>query len=167
MQRFLYRRPVGTPSSLGLLALRLVMGAAFIGHGWGKIQSPASWMGDAVPGFLQVLAAIFEFGGGILLILGLLTPLAAFGIFCVMTGALFLNHFPNNDPFIGGYELPLTFLAAALLYLLAGPGRFSADYALFGRSATTGAASPRDHRPAEPPARERSSEGERGGVTTP
>jgi hypothetical protein len=65
MLRFLYRRSAGTGASVGLLVLRLVMGAAFILHGWGKIQSPLSWMpAEApVPGFLQLLAAVAEFGG--------------------------------------------------------------------------------------------------------
>lgn len=138
MSRFLYRRSAGTGASVGLLGLRLVMGAAFILHGWGKIQGGfTSWMpAEApVPGFLQALATLAEFGGGILLILGLLTPLAALGILCTMIGALLLVHFPNGDAFVQGdstFELPLTYLAAALLFLTAGPGRFSADYALFG-----------------------------------
>lgn len=138
MRRFLYR-PATAATSAGLLVLRLVMGAAFVIHGWGKIQSPFSWMGDApIPGFLQALAAISEFGGGILLLLGLLTPLAALGILFTMAGALFIAHFPQGHPFVasGGpsFELPLVYLAAALLFLVAGPGRFSLDYALFGRS---------------------------------
>jgi putative oxidoreductase len=137
MSRLLYRRSSGPAASLGLLALRLVMGAAFILHGWGKIQSPLSWMpAEApVPGFLQLLAAVAEFGGGILLILGLLTPLAALGLLCTMIGALLMVHFPNGDSFVMGdstFELPLTYLSAALLFLLAGPGRLSVDYALFG-----------------------------------
>ena len=132
MSRLLYRRSSGPAASLGLLALRLVMGAAFILHGWSKIQSPLSWMpADApVPGFLQLLAAVAEFGGGILLILGLLTPLAALGLLCTMIGALLMVHFPNGDSFVMGdstFELPLTYLSAALLFLLAGPGRLSAD----------------------------------------
>lgn len=153
MLRFLYRRSAGTGASVGLLVLRLVMGAAFILHGWGKIQSPLSWMpAEApVPGFLQLLAAVAEFGGGILLILGLLTPLAALGILCTMIGALLIVHFPNGDAFVGGdstFELPLTYLAAALLFLGAGPGRFSADYALFGRDAGPSRGS-RPERPVE------------------
>ena len=137
MQRFLYHRTTGA-ASFGLLALRLVMGAAFVVHGWGKIQNPFGWMGDApVPGLLQALAALSEFGGGILLILGLLTPLAALGILCTMIGALALVHFPSGDSFVTGestFELPLVYLAAALLFLFTGAGRFSLDYALFSRS---------------------------------
>lgn len=143
MNRPLYWSTADTRTSTGLLLLRLVVGSAFILHGWGKIQNPfnwASWMGpDAPPSFLQFLAAISEFGGGILWILGLLTPLASFGILCTMLGALFFVHFPNGDVFVGQngtYELPLVFLAVALLLLLAGPGRFSLDARLFGPDRT-------------------------------
>mgnify|MGYP006197788417 CR=1 FL=1 len=82
------------------------------------------WMGDApVPGILQAAAAFSELGGGILLILGLLTPLAALALMGVMTGALLIAHFPAGDPFVsptGGssYELALVFLSAALMFLL-------------------------------------------------
>ena len=126
-----------------LLLVRVVMGLAFILHGWPKIQNPTTWMsamgGEAVPSFLQALAALAEFGGGIALVLGLLTPLAALGIVCQMTAALLLVHFPRGDPFVasgGGpsYELPLIYLALAILLIVFGPGRWSLDALLFGRA---------------------------------
>lgn len=124
-----------------LLVVRVVMGVAFILHGWPKIQNPMGWMnamgGEGVPSFLQALAALAEFGGGIALLLGLLTPLAALGIVCQMLGALFMVHFPMGHPFVaatGGpsYELPLVYLALAILLLVMGPGRWSFDALLFG-----------------------------------
>lgn len=126
-----------------LLVVRVVMGVAFILHGWPKIQNPMGWMnamgGEGVPSFLQALAALAEFGGGIALLLGLLTPLAALGIVCQMLGALFMVHFPMGHPFVsatGGpsYELPLVYLALAILLLVMGPGRWSFDALLFGRT---------------------------------
>lgn len=126
-----------------LLIVRVVMGVAFILHGWPKIQNPMGWMnamgGEGVPSFLQALAALAEFGGGIALLLGLLTPLAALGIVCQMLGALFMVHFPMGHPFVaatGGpsYELPLVYLALAILLLVLGPGRWSFDALLFGRT---------------------------------
>jgi putative oxidoreductase len=124
-----------TLPSLGLLAFRLVMGAAFILHGMGKVPHAFNWMGDAVPGPLQAIAAYSEFGGGIGLVLGLLTPLSALGIIGTMLGALFLAHLPANHPFVsmdGGhsYELPLGYLAGAILFLFNSPGKFSMDYFL-------------------------------------
>jgi putative oxidoreductase len=91
-----------------------------------------------VPGILQALAALSEFGGGIALILGLLTPIAMIGLICTMLTAIFTVHLKAGDPFVargGGrsWELAGLYLGAALMVLLAGPGRFSLDALLFGK----------------------------------
>jgi uncharacterized membrane protein YphA (DoxX/SURF4 family) len=103
MLRRLYPNFLGGRSAIALLVVRLVMGTAFILHGWPKIQNPFGWMnamgGSSIPSWLQGLAAFAEFGGGIALILGLLTPIAAFGLVCQMVAALFIVHLPNRDPF--------------------------------------------------------------------
>jgi putative oxidoreductase len=129
-------------AAVGLLAVRLVVGAAFVLHGWPKIQSPGGptgWMGpDApVPGFLQAAAAFSEFGGGLALVLGVLTPLASLGLIATMTGALH-HHITSGDPFInlkGGpsWELAGVYFAVSLMFLLVGPGRISIDALLFER----------------------------------
>jgi len=132
---------IGGWGALALLLVRLVMGPAFVLHGWPKIQNPMGWMnamgGSSVPSFLQALAAVAEFGGGIALILGLLTPIAAFGLVCQMLGALFLVHLPQGDPFVsqGGpsYELALIYLVMSIMLIALGPGKWSLDARLFGR----------------------------------
>ena len=103
MRRWLYSNAVGYPGSLGLLVLRLVMGAAFLFHGWPKIQNPFGWMGPeaTMPSVLQSLAALSEFGGGVALILGLLARLACLGIGGTMVVALATVHFPRKHPFVG------------------------------------------------------------------
>ncbi|MHB8078483.1 MAG: DoxX family protein [Candidatus Krumholzibacteriia bacterium] len=128
------------PVDLALLLLRLVVGVAFMFHGWIKIRHPTGWMGPqaTVPGFFQVLAAISEFGGGLAWVLGLLTPPAAFGIACTMSYAIHLQAVTLGNPFVsktGGpsYELAAVFLAVALLLIVGGPGRASLDRLLFGR----------------------------------
>jgi len=124
---------------LALLLLRLVWGAAFIFHGMGKMQAPFNWMGDAVPGFLQFLAAFSEFGGGIAIMLGLLTPLAALGLFFTMSFAAFGVHIPAGDPFVasgpgqGSYEPALVYWVISLLFILVGPGAYSLDAKLWSR----------------------------------
>lgn len=123
--------------SMGLLLVRVVMGVAFLFHGWGKIQSPFSWMGpDAtVPGVLQFLAAFSEFGGGLALIAGLLVPLACLGMAFTMIGAVYTHAVVMGDPFVGpsSYELALVYFALCVLFITQGPGYFSLDRIVFGR----------------------------------
>jgi len=123
-----------TLPSVGLLTFRLVLGSAFILHGMGKIPHAFNWMGDAapVPGLLQVAAAYSEFLGGAGLLLGLLTPLSSLAVIGVMIGALSMVHLPSHHPFVSlegpSYELALGYLAAAVMFLLNSPGKFSVDY---------------------------------------
>ena len=120
----------GTPA-IGLLFLRIVAGAALMIHGWDKIQNPFGWMGEnaPVPGVLQALAALSEFGGGLALIVGFLTPLASLGIMSTMLGAYFVVH--KGDPWInpGGssFELASVYFLIAATLLLTGPGKLSMD----------------------------------------
>lgn len=139
--RWLSPRLKGVPESVGLLLVRLVVGVAFILHGWPKVKQPFSWMegmGASVtpPGFLQAVGAFIEVGGGLLLILGLLTPLAALALALQMIAALSLVHWPAGHPFVaaGGssYELPLVYLLLFVLFMTTGAGRFSLDEVFFG-----------------------------------
>jgi putative oxidoreductase len=139
------RKLLGAPAhpvagDVALLVMRVVVGLAFMIHGFGKIQNPLSWMGpdSTVPRLFQALAAISEFGGGLAWILGLLTPLASLGILCTMAVASHLLAITRGEPFVsrsGGssYELAVVYLAVSLVLLALGPGGFSLDRKLFGR----------------------------------
>jgi putative oxidoreductase len=125
--------------SIAVLLLRLVTGVAFLFHGWGKIQNPMHWLDLAPnhpPGFLQALAAVAEFGGGIGLILGLLTPLCCAGIACTMGFAIY-THVSRGDPFVskggGSYELATVYLVVVIAIALLSSGRYSLDQRLVGR----------------------------------
>lgn len=135
LKLFTYQTSQNSLSSVALLLLRLVSGLAFIFHGWGKIQSPFSWMGpdSSIPGFFQMLAAVSEFGGGIAWIMGLLTPVASFGMACTMVVAVYFHMILLGDPFVaskggqGSYELALVYLTISLLLMFVGPGKYSID----------------------------------------
>src|SRR6266542_3906280 len=111
----LYSFPWTAWQSLGLLLLRLVVGTAFILHGLPKIQNPMHWMGDKVNPLLQLAAAVVEFGGGIALLVGFLTPIAAALIVIDMI-----------------FALPLVYLALMIGLIATGPGRYSLDSLLWG-----------------------------------
>lgn len=122
-----------------LLLLRVIAGAAFMFHGWMKIQNPFGWMGPEgfAPAPFQALAAMSEFGGGLGWILGLLTPIASLGILCTMMVAMFTHLILRGDPFVsatGGpaAELASVYFAIALLLIALGPGRYSLDRVIFG-----------------------------------
>lgn len=87
-------------TSLALLVMRVLAGSAMTLHGLPKIVTPTSWMGDALPASLQLLAAVAEVGGGIAWILGLLTPVAAVGVGITMLVAIFFGHLAAGDPLI-------------------------------------------------------------------
>lgn len=129
--------PRGNCCSAAILLVRVVAGAAFMHHGFGKIQSPFDWMGAEapVPGLFQALAALSEFGGGLAWILGLLMPLASFGLVCTMAVAVFTHAIVKGDPFVGSggsYELASLYLCLAVLFIAIGPGKFSLDQRVFG-----------------------------------
>ena len=135
---FAVRSP-GSDLDIVLLLIRLITGYAFILHGWGKIQSPFTWMGpdSAVPALFQGLAALSEFGGGIALVVGLLTRLGALGIAFTMAVAVYMHSVVMGDPFVnltGGrsFELAAAYFLMTVLLVFAGPGRISLDMLVFG-----------------------------------
>ena len=144
--------------AFGLLVLRIVTGAAFTLHGLGKIKTPEGqvdpslafhWMDhmqDAPPGPIQALAVLAEFGGGIALIIGFLTPLAAFLIAGTMVVALAKVHLPHGDPFVSvkppSFEPAAGYLAQMIMFLLVGPGILSVDALLFRRKSIRSEGSP-------------------------
>jgi putative oxidoreductase len=125
---------------LGILMLRLTIGMAMVGHGSQKLFG---WFGgygpDATGRFMEGLgfrpgrrhalaAGWVEVAGGLLLALGLLTPLGSALIASVMVVAAATVH-GKNGFFIssGGYEFNLVLGVAALAVAFTGPGALSLD----------------------------------------
>jgi putative oxidoreductase len=129
--------------NLALLVLRLVVGLLFAGHGAQKlfgafggagIDGTAASFGQIGlrPARVQATAAgCAELGGGLLLALGLLAPLAAATITAVMVTAILTVHARNgiwNTE--KGFEYNLVLIAVAFAVVGAGPGAWSLDGAL-------------------------------------
>ena len=129
--------------ALGLLILRLVIGLTMASHGTQKLFG---WFGGyglaGTGGFLEQLgfvpgrrhalfAGLAELGGGVLLALGLATPVAAMLIISVMFVAIASVHvkhgFFNHQQ---GYEYNLTLTTVALSIAIIGAGPVSVDAAL-------------------------------------
>jgi putative oxidoreductase len=130
------------PMSIGMLLIRIVVGLLFIGHGTQKLfgwfgghgrVGTAGFLGSLgypVPGAAAVFGGVAEAGGGLLLALGLLTPLASAAIIVMMVSAILAVHVRNglwNTS--GGIELPLVYLVVAAAAAF-GPGRFSLDHVI-------------------------------------
>ncbi|TDI66407.1 MAG: DoxX family protein [Bacteroidetes bacterium] len=121
---------------VGLLILRIGIGIMFIWHGYAKLSGgPEKWIGlgealsvmgiNFAPEFMGLLASLAEFGGGLLLVLGLLTRPACFFLLCNMVVATTM-HVSNGDPRqIFSHPLELAILFFSLL--LIGPGKYSLD----------------------------------------
>lgn len=126
----------------GLLILRLVIGGIMAAHGAQKLFG---WFGGyglaGTGGWLEsmgfrpgrVQAAVndlSEFGGGLFLATGLLTPLASAAIVGVMLVAIVAVHLKSGfwNP-NGGYEFNLVLIAGALALAFTGPGAASLDRA--------------------------------------
>jgi len=118
---------------LGLLALRLVLGAIMIAHGYPKVFGGMHHHVETVqslhlPGWLAYLSAFAELGGGILLVLGFLTRLAAFVVLVDMLVAIFGVHFKNGFLGQGNYQFPLALAAIAFSLIFFGAGPIAVDW---------------------------------------
>lgn len=128
----------------GLLIIRLVIGVLFVGHGAQKLfgqfggyglKGTGGWFESIgmKPGVtMALLAGLAEFVGGILFVLGLLTPLAGILIAGTMIMAIVKVHAANGLwATSNGYEYNLTLLAVAIGIALIGPGQYALDTFLF------------------------------------
>lgn len=144
----MFRKLYSTDDSTATALLRLALGVVFFAHGAQKLLG---WFGGYgfsgtmgfftgmmhIPAPLAMLAIAAEFFGGIGLILGFLTRIAAFGIGVNMLVAITLIH--HNFGFFmnwtgaqkgEGFEYHLLVLAMVAFLIIKGAGAFSLDRAL-------------------------------------
>jgi putative oxidoreductase len=122
------------------LLLRLALAAIFIFHGMALVGGPdkdwgANWnpRPDAPPAVVQLAVAWGQLIGGIAMVLGFLTRLAAVGFIIIMLGAIATVHWPNgfdirsNPDKGGGWEYNFAIIMMSLCLVLGGPGPFAVD----------------------------------------
>jgi putative oxidoreductase len=132
--------PPESQFDLAVLVLRVVFGLFLAYHGYNKIASgidgTTGWfrsIGFKWPALQARLAAATEIGAGVLMALGLITPLAAAGMIGVMLVAIVVAHWkvgffifkPNQ-----GWEYCASIAITAWAIATFGPGSYSLDHAL-------------------------------------
>jgi putative oxidoreductase len=144
-----------TENDITLTIIRIVLGIIFFAHG---SQKALGWFGGygfqgtmgffthqmGIPAALAFLDIMAEFLGGIGLILGCLTRIAAFGVACVMLVAVVMVHhqfgfFMNwaGNQKGEGFEYHLLAIAITILLMVKGGGALSVDGAISGSASTS------------------------------
>lgn len=138
------KKLVQTEDDAAIAVVRIMLGVVFFGHG---AQKMLGWFGGhgfsgtmgamtqmGLPAAVVLLVILAEFFGSLGLIVGFLGRIAAFGIACVMLGAVFMVHLPFGFymNWYGaqkgeGIEYHLLALGMALAVMIKGSGRWSID----------------------------------------
>jgi putative oxidoreductase len=134
-----------TDDTWSILILRVMLGVVMFPHGAQKLLG---WFGGfgfsgtlgfftdkmGIPWIIAFLVIIGESFGAVGLIIGFLTRVSAFGIGCIMIGAIWLVHWPNGFfmNWFGkqtgeGFEYHLLVLAMSVALMIAGAGKWSVD----------------------------------------
>jgi putative oxidoreductase len=122
---------------LGIAIIRIIFaahgGQKLFVYGFAGVTGAFTQMGVPLPGLMGPFIALLEFFGGIALIIGLLSRLAALGLAFDMLGAILLVHLAGGFFLPSGYEFALILMAASLGIAIGGPGSLSIDAALARR----------------------------------
>ena len=126
-----------------LTLLRAVLGVIFIYHGYLKLFAPKGFESTVgfftaismpFPAYSALLAAVVEFVGGILLLIGLLTRWTALFLIIEMAVAFFKVHLKQGfiiSPPAYGYEFILLIVASLVVIMLNGAGNLSVGKGYF------------------------------------
>jgi putative oxidoreductase len=126
--RYLDRR-----QPLGLLVLRLILGIIMIAHGYSKI-TPAGFHQHAgfvrhlgMPWWFAFFSTAAEFGGGILIVLGLFTRFAAAAFCAEMIVVIAKVYWKYGLLAESGYQVPLALAGMGFALIFLGAGAISVD----------------------------------------
>ncbi len=118
---------------LALLVMRLALGVVMTVHGYHKVFGGlhhhvqfVSSLG--LPGWTAYLSAFAEFFGGLLVLIGLFTRVAAFAIFIDMAVAIAKVHIHNGLLGPTGYEFPMALAALSFALIFFGSGPIAFDH---------------------------------------
>jgi putative oxidoreductase len=125
----------------GLLMMRIALGLVFVMHGGQKlfvfghagVAGGMAALGLPLPGLSAALITAVELGGGIALLAGAFTRVAAFLIAGAMAVATVSAHLASGYFMPSGFEYTLTLMLSSLAILMTGPGVYSVDSALTRR----------------------------------
>ena len=128
--------------NVGLTILRVVTGIIFAAHGGQKlfvygldgVVGAFGQMGVPMASVVGPAVALLEFFGGLALIAGFATRLAALGLAVNMLGAMFLVHLGAGFFLPNGYEFVLALFGAAATLTVTGAGAWSLDARLGRRT---------------------------------
>jgi len=118
---------------LALLVMRLALGAIILAHGYhkafGGLHHHAQFVASlGLPAWTAYLSSFTEFFGGLLVLLGLFTRVAAFAICIDLFVAIVKVHLHNGLMGNGGYEFPLALAALAFALTFFGAGPIAIDH---------------------------------------
>lgn len=126
---------------LGPLLVRIIVGLSFAVGGWGKLHNLDAItkyftsLGIPVPGANAVFVSIVEFVGGLLLIAGLGTRIAALLLIGVMAVAFLTAILPEAQGVLGLFStIELTYLVIFVWLVVSGAGAISLDHLLVRRN---------------------------------
>lgn len=144
------RRMMTTTGGWEMLLLRLAAGIVILPHGLQKLFG--IWGGAGLTGIMNFFTTVIhlpapigylviltEVVGGVCLLLGVFTRIAAFAIACEMVGAVLLWHLPNGffmnweakmQAGMEGFEFHILFVAMLITLVSRGAGTASADAAI-------------------------------------
>lgn len=125
---------------LALLIMRLSLGVIMVVHGYhnvfGGLQHHAQWIASlGVPRWLGYVSSFTELLGGLLLLAGFFTRIAAFAVCIDLAVALWKVHLHNGltgSADRPGYEFPLTAASLAFALIFFGGGPMALDQVLRG-----------------------------------